>query len=124
MVGLARRRRPKFQARSAVSRADDDLFEFDVLFDKGGSAAKVGRRRRGIPTISLRWALPRHLRVGPPRRSKLVGLARRRRPKPQARSAVSRADDDLFEFDVLFDKGGCAAKVGRRRRGIPTISLR
>jgi len=51
-------------------------------------------------------------------------LARRRRPKFQARSAVSGADDDLFELDVLFDKGGCAAKVGRRRHGIPTISLR
>ena len=71
--------------RGAVSRADDDLFEFDVLFDRGGCAAKVGRRRRGIPTISLRWALPRHLRVGPPRRSQMVGSARRSGPKLQAR---------------------------------------
>jgi hypothetical protein len=43
----------------------------------------------------------------------MVGLARRRRPKPQAHSAVSRADDDLFELDVLFHKGVFAAKVGR-----------
>ena len=65
-----------------------------------------------IPPAVFRKALPRRLRVRRPHRSKLVGLARRRRPKPQAHSAVSRADDNLFELDVLFDRGGQAAKVG------------
>ena len=101
LVGLARRRRPKLQAHSAVSPADDDFFESDVLFHRRGQAAKVGRRRRGIPTISFRWALPRRVRVGRPHRSKLAGSARRRRPKLQAHSAVSPADDDLFELDEI-----------------------
>jgi hypothetical protein len=51
MVGSARRSGPKLQARSAVSGADANLFEFDVLFDKGGSAAKVGRL--GDPSLPL-----------------------------------------------------------------------
>jgi len=51
----------------------------------------------------------------------MVGLARRRRPKPQARSAVSRADDDLFKFDVLFHRRGQAAKVGRL--GDPSLPM-
>jgi len=124
LVGLARRRRPKPQAHSAVSRADDDFFEFDVLFDRGGLRRKSRTARRSIPTISFRKALPRRVRVRRPHRSQMVGSARRSGPKHQAHSAVSRADDDLFELDVLFDRGGQAAKVGRRRRGIPTISLR
>ena len=36
----------------------------------------------------------------------MVGSARRSGPKPQARGAVAHTNDDLFESDVLFYKGG------------------
>ena len=62
--------------------------------------------------------------LGVPRRSQMVGSARRSGPKLQARSAVSRADDDFFEFDVLFYKGDSAAKLGPRPRGVPTLFSR
>ena len=66
-----------------------------------------------IPPAAFRKALPRRLRVRRPRRSQMVGSARRSGPKPQARSAVSRTATDLFEFDILFHRRGQAAKVGR-----------
>jgi len=60
LVGLARRRRPKLQAHSAVSGADDDLFEFDVLFYRAALARGESRttRRSSLQQI-FRWALPR-----------------------------------------------------------------
>jgi hypothetical protein len=56
---------PKPQARSAVSGADDDLFEFDVLFDRAALARGESRttRRSSLQQI-FRWALPRQPREG------------------------------------------------------------
>ena len=118
MVGLARRRRPKFQARSAVSRTDADLFELDVLFYR----AALARRKSRTPTarhpyqfFSMGAAAP-CARSARPRCSQMVGLARRRRPKFQARSAVSRADADLFELDELFYRAALARGESRTTR--------
>jgi len=46
MVGSARRSGPKLQVRSAVSPADDDLFEFDVLFYRAALARGESRTTR------------------------------------------------------------------------------
>ena len=74
MVGMARRRRPKIQVRSAVREehaSRKPVFAFrGRVPDKGGFAANMGPRRRGVPTIYFRWALPRRLRVRRPLRSK------------------------------------------------------
>ena len=96
MVGMARRRRPKIQARSGVSAGC-----------KGGFAAKVGAD--GASPSKFRWALPRRLRVRRPPSFQMVGMARRRRPKIQARSAVC---EEYANSNALPNKGGFAAKVG------------
>jgi len=64
-VGSARRSGPKLQARSAVSRADDDLFELAVLFYRAALARGESRttRRSSLQQI-FRWALPRRAREG------------------------------------------------------------
>jgi len=95
MVGSARRSGPKLQARSAVSRADDDLFELDVMFDRGGQAAKVGRL--GDPSLPLIFgkALPRWAREGGTAVSAVCGdgveTSPMRNPKIPCRACVSLA---------------------------------
>jgi hypothetical protein len=49
----------------------------------------MGPRRRGVPTIFFREALPRRLRVRRPPSFQMVGSARRSGPKIQAQRAVS-----------------------------------
>jgi hypothetical protein len=118
MVGSARRSGPKIQARSGVSAGC-----------KGGFAAKVGPRRpparslrlgeRGVPTIYFRWALPRRLRVRRPPSFQMVGMARRRRPKIQARMRRLRGVDG---FANRFANSNTIPRQGRLRRkyGTPT----
>ena len=80
---------------------------------KGHPSSRFSERPSGAPRA-----------LGVPHRSQMVGLARRRRPKLQARSAVSRAEADLFEFDVLIHKGGQSAKVRRHEeRAIPSAGF-
>ena len=70
MVGMARRRRPKIQARSGVREEHANrkpAFAFRARFpDKGGFAAKVGAD--GASPSKSRLALPRRLRCRAPAR--------------------------------------------------------
>jgi hypothetical protein len=143
MVGLARRRRPKLQAHSAVSPAGADLFEFDILFYRGGlrpqksdadGAASLpslfDRRCRATCTLG---ATPSFQigRVGAPSPTQTSG-AKRRLPGGRRSFRVRH---------IVLQRRPSAAKVGRRRpparslrpparslrlgeRGIPTTSLR
>jgi hypothetical protein len=90
LLGSARRSGPKLQARSAVSGRWGRL--------RRGS----GTPRRGVPTISFSMgAAAPFARWVPPRRSKLVGSARRSGPKLQARSAVSGTGFVCFRKSFL-----------------------
>ena len=97
---LARKPPGRRAAPSAMSmRVGNRFLPFEGEFQtRAAPAAKVGPRRpparslrlgeRGVLTIYFRWALPRRLRVRRPPSFQMVGMARRRRPKIQARSAV------------------------------------
>ena len=63
--------------------------------DKGGFAANMGPRRRGVPTIYFRWALPRRLRVRPP----FVPNGRDGAPPPSQESGAKRRLRGVCEFE-------------------------
>jgi hypothetical protein len=139
MVGMARRRRPKLQARSAVCEDlanRQPVCEFECKSQtRAAPAADMGAD--GASPSKSRLALPRRLRKGCPDRSKwrddLRVVPRFRCAAPSARSGGIR--NRFLPFEGEFQtRAAPAAKMGPRRpparslrlgeRGVPTIFFR
>ncbi len=120
MVGMARRRRPKPQARSAVreepaSRKPAFAFRWRVP-DKGGSRRKSGTptARRPYHLFSTGAAAP-IARRAPPGRSPMEGRPPCR-PKPQARSAVCEEHANFgSRFCTKETRGECRFAFQNKR---------